>query len=150
MEHHATNSSSNSASPLYSTVADDVIYIAQKCAERAVATGHADVVCAVLNNMAGTLRRWHLARLAERLNSGSGWSPTTLRKSAMTSPLCALNSLAVTSRNIQALERTLVSNLASFSEGSSSRRKVGCRAPCYLLIRDDFHSCSICTGRSCH
>lgn len=76
---------------VYSSLADDVVYIVQKCVNRAVATGDADVVCAILNNSVDMLKRWMLALLADRVNKNQGWPRRRKAGSQPTVQKCVLD-----------------------------------------------------------
>ena len=111
--------------PPYSSLADDVVYILQKCIDRALATGYADVVCAILNNTVGALKQWLLSMLVERVNKSHGWPGRHGQDPMPTSSLCALNSLDVCAQNLGNLERRVVANArSSFPEGTVGHRKV--------------------------
>lgn len=106
-------------------------YLLQKSLDRAVATGYADVVCAILNNIVSVLQRWLLAQLTERVNQNRGWTDGAKSNAYdgsvdPSSSLCALNSLAVCAQNLKSLERRLVASArASFpAVHGAAHRKV--------------------------
>lgn len=119
----------------YSSIADDVYYLLQKTVDRAVGTGYADAVCAIVNNSVSVLKRWLLALLADRVNRNQGWPalvPDHRGRALLpnntpspSSSLCALNSLDVCGQNLRTFERALTTaSKLAFETGSSGHRKV--------------------------
>ncbi len=52
---------------------------------QAVATGYADLVCAIVNNSVDVMKRWLLALLADRVNRNKGWAPRKQHTSSSSS-----------------------------------------------------------------
>ena len=132
MELGISGSTAIAEDAFYSSIADDVYYLLQKTVDRAVGTGYADAVCAIVNNSVSVLKRWLLALLADRVNRNQGWPAlpdhgrARLPKTpSPSSSLCALNSLDVCGQNLRTFERALTTaTKLAFETGSTGHRKV--------------------------